>query len=45
MCFIVILDVLKYCFGIDPVAQETLKVLKKRDRKPVVGVRFIYVNP
>ena len=45
LCFIVVLDVLKYCFGIDPVAQGTPRLAKKRHRKPPVGVRFIYVNP
>jgi hypothetical protein len=45
--FIVIMDILKYCFGIDPVHEERkrirrLKHLKKRKR---VIQRSGYVNP
>ena len=48
--FVVLMDVLKYGFGIDPVKHEwerlrllRLKKLLKRRRKPIV-IRFKYVN-
>jgi hypothetical protein len=44
--FIVIMDVLKYCFGIDPVHKEReRRRRKKRGKKlkPVIQ-RFTYVN-
>jgi hypothetical protein len=44
--FIVVMDVLKYFFGIDPVGEEMKKMRKKKQakkRKPVIQ-RFIYVN-
>jgi hypothetical protein len=44
--FIIIMDILKYCFGIDPVHEERKRIRrKKRDkhRKPVIQ-RFVYVN-
>jgi hypothetical protein len=44
--FIVIMDILKYCFGIDP-TREDLEIIRRkkllRKRKPVIQ-RFIYVN-
>jgi hypothetical protein len=45
--FIVIMDILKYCFGIDPVHEERQRIRRKKQikkRKPVIQ-RFIYVNP
>ena len=48
--FIVILDVLKYGFGTDPVKSTSKKsdVKKKKTRvkkkKPSVAIRFIYVD-
>jgi hypothetical protein len=44
--FIIIMDILKYCFGIDPVREELEQIRRKkqaRKRKPVIQ-RFIYVN-
>jgi hypothetical protein len=44
--FIVIMDVLKYGFGIDPVEKERERIRRKKmekKRKPVIQ-RFIYVN-
>jgi hypothetical protein len=44
--FIVLMDILKYCFGIDPVHRERERIRrKKRDkhRKPAIQ-RFFYVN-
>ena len=50
LLFIVVLDVLKYCFGIDPM-KKTLqtkkykkKAKKKKKKKPSVAIRFVYVN-
>ena len=45
--FIVIMDILKYCFGIDPVYEERERIRRKKQakkRKPVIQ-RFVYVNP
>jgi hypothetical protein len=45
--FIVIMDILKYCFGIDPVDEERERLRREKPakrRKPVAQ-RFIYVNP
>ena len=45
--FVVIMDVLKYCFGIDPAREELLRYRREkrvRKRQPVVQ-RFVYVNP
>ena len=39
--FIVILDILKYCFDIDPGKKATR--LKKK-KKHIIAIRFIYVN-
>ena len=45
--FVVIMDILKYCFGIDPVADEREKLRReknaKKRKRPVIQ-RFIYVN-
>jgi hypothetical protein len=44
--FIVIMDILKYCFGIDPVHEERQRIRRKKQakkRKPVIQ-RFVYVN-
>lgn len=44
--FIVIMDILKYGFGIDPVREERERIRRKKlekNRKPVVR-RFIYTN-
>ncbi len=44
--FIVIMDILKYCFGIDPVREERERIRRKKlekKRKPVIQ-RFVYVN-
>lgn len=44
--FIIIMDVLKYCFGIDPVHDERERIRRKKQakkRKPVIQ-RFVYVN-
>ena len=44
--FIVIMDILKYCFGIDPVHEERERLRREkreRHRKPVIQ-RFQYVN-
>ena len=46
--FIVIMDVLKYFFAIDPVGKELEQINKKnklkRKKKPLVIIRYIYVN-
>ena len=46
--FIVIMDILKYCFGIGPVREERERLRQRRNqqikkRKPVIQ-RFVYVN-
>lgn len=44
--FIVIMDILKYGFGIDPVREERERLQREREarrRKPVIQ-RFVYVN-
>ena len=43
MLFIVMLDVLKYGFGIDPVTEDEERKIRKR-RAPPVAIRFLYVN-
>ena len=46
MVFIVVLDLLKYCFGIRPVDLETERDKSvKLINRPTFIVRFIYVNP
>jgi hypothetical protein len=46
--FFVIMDILKYCFGIDPLKEELEKIRKakiaKKAKRPPVIQRFIYVN-
>lgn len=46
--FFVIMDILKYCFGIDPVREERERYRRERQarrrRRPVIQ-RFVYVNP
>jgi hypothetical protein len=44
--FVVVMDILKYCFGIDPVEGERERIRREKrakKRKPVIQ-RFIYVN-
>lgn len=44
--FVVVMDILKYCFGIDPVEEERKKIQQTRrakKHKPVIQ-RFVYVN-
>lgn len=44
--FIVVMDILKYCFGIDPVREEREAIRREKrekKRKPVIE-RFVYVN-
>jgi hypothetical protein len=46
--FVVILDILKYWFGIDVTDVELKQIQKKKKilkRKPHIVLRFIYVNP
>jgi hypothetical protein len=45
--FIIIMDILKYCFGIDPTHGDLERIRREKrakKRKPVIQ-RFIYVNP
>jgi hypothetical protein len=45
--FVIIMDVLTYCFGIDPVHKDRERVRRKdrkRKTKPPVILRFTYVN-
>jgi hypothetical protein len=42
----IVMDILKYCFGIDPVHEERQRIRQKKQvnkRKPVIQ-RFVYVN-
>jgi hypothetical protein len=44
--FVIIMDILKYCFGIDPTREDLERIRRKKlakKRKPVIQ-RFIYVN-
>jgi hypothetical protein len=44
--FVIIMDILKYCFGIDPVHEERERIRREKrakKRKPVIQ-RFVYVN-
>jgi hypothetical protein len=44
--FVIIMDILKYCFGIDPVSEERERIRREKrakKRKPIIQ-RFIYVN-
>ena len=50
MIFIVVMDVLKYGFGIDPVRRLDRRVRRRRlaretKRRAPSMIRFIYVNP
>ena len=45
--FIITLDILKYCFGIDPIdrkLQLTKCNIQKKKKKPMKIIRFIYIN-
>ena len=45
--FIISMDILKYCFGIDPVREQRERIRRQkqvRKRQPPVIQRFIYVN-
>ena len=46
--FFVIMDILKYCFGIDPTKDELEKIRKakatKKVKRPPVIQKFVYVN-
>jgi hypothetical protein len=42
--FIVVMDVLKYYFGIDPVRDELKQGKQSKKKKPAVVIRLIYVN-
>lgn len=44
--FVVIMDILKYCFGIDPVEEDRqyLRRLKEQKRRKAKVEHFIYVN-
>ncbi len=45
--FVVIMDILKYCFGIDPICEERERIRRKKQakkRKRPIIQRFIYVN-
>ena len=41
--FVVIMDLLKYGFGIDPVRKDLERNRKKKARK-AIAIRFLYVN-
>ena len=41
--FVVVLDVLKYGFGIDSSRDDRKQMLKKEAKTPI-GIRFVYVN-
>jgi hypothetical protein len=45
MMFVVIMDILKYCMGIDPVAEDREHIQNKKHEKrcQLLAVRFIYV--
>ena len=44
--FVLAMDVLKYGFRIDPVGEESKHAItiKIQPKKPVVAIRFVYVN-
>ena len=45
--FVVVLDILKYCFGIDPVHRKRQKKKsrqRKKRKKPVEIIRFKYIH-
>ncbi|CAF0842517.1 unnamed protein product [Adineta steineri] len=43
--FIIVLDILKYCFNVDPMCKELQKLKQKKKKKkcPVI-VKYVYVN-
>ncbi len=44
--FVIIMDILKYCFGIDPTREDLERIRRAKQakkRKPVIQ-RFVYVN-
>jgi hypothetical protein len=47
IAFVVIMDILKYCFGIDPARDELERIRRKKRvkkaKRPVI-IRYIYVN-
>ena len=43
LMFIIVMDVLKYCFGIDPVKDQRVKLAKRRNHPPIVR-KFVYVD-
>jgi hypothetical protein len=44
--FFIIMDVLKYCFGVDPIRKEIEKIRQKKPtkRRPQIALRFIYID-
>lgn len=44
--FFVVMDILKYCFGIDPTKDELRRIRKAKaaKRRQVVVQKFVYVN-
>ena len=46
VAFVITMDILKYCFGIDPVKEERERIRREKrmkNRRPVIQ-RFTYVN-
>lgn len=44
--FIISMDILKYCFGIDPIRRDIEEIRRKKrakKRKPIIQ-RFVYIN-
>ena len=42
--FVVVLDILKYCFGIDPVDRKLRTTKSKKKKKPIQIIRFRYIH-
>ena len=42
--FVIIMDLLKYCLGIDPVKRKLKHIPVRKRPKQVVIVRFIYID-
>jgi hypothetical protein len=42
--FVVIMDVLKYCFDIDPVDRKCRTTKSKKKKKPIQIIRFRYIH-
>ena len=43
--FVIVMDVLKYGFGVDPVGERVQRTMtKKSQQKPMVATRYLYVN-